>query len=225
MKNPKLISASVLPKRHAPRDAHHPRPREDERGYTLVALLALMTIMAIALTAVAPSIKQQVQREREKEAIARGEEVADAIRLYVRAKNGALPTSIDQLLEGIPFGTKKIQILRPSAARDPLSNSGEWKLIKPTDPAMSQFKQAIILYAGGRPIQTRDQALARYDVFQITGITSLGSGEKAPGGEDDSGSSSNVSFIGVASRSQRDSVLTYYDIERHDEWIFTPLFK
>lgn len=216
LKNPERVPITNALKRRAPRD--------DEGGYTLVALIALMSIMAIALAAVAPSIKQQVQREREMESIARGEEVAEAIRLYVRAKNGALPTSIDQLLEGIPFGTKKIQILRPSAARDPLSSSGEWKLIKPTDPALSKFKQSVIVYGGGRPIQTRDAVLAKFDVFQITGIANIGSGQKAPGGEDDSGSG-NVSFIGVASRSQRDAVITYYDIERHDGWIFTPLFK
>ena len=44
-------------------------------------------------------------------------------------------------------------------------------------------------------------------------------------------SSSSVSddatgpFVGVASRSRRDSVLTFYGIERHDGWIFTPLFR
>jgi hypothetical protein len=32
-------------------------------------------------------------------------------------------------------------------------------------------------------------------------------------------------FVGVASRSRKDSVLTYYGIERHDQWIFTPLFR
>src|SRR3989442_4699221 len=91
-----------------------------ETGYTLVALLALMTLMAMFAAAAAPSIVQQAQREREKEAIFRGEQVADAIRVYygyrVRIVGGgnaqaALPTSIDQLLEGVPVGTKKRQIL------------------------------------------------------------------------------------------------------------------
>src|SRR5437660_1967110 len=45
-----------------------------------------------------------------------------------------------------------------------------------------------------------------------------------PGGEDDSANSSGP-FLGVASRSQRNSVITYYGIDRHDQWIFTPLFK
>ena len=99
-------------------------------GYTLVALLALMTVLALFALAAAPSIRQQAQREREIEAIFRGEQVADAIRRLLllpsqtaEPGNGdaALPTSIDQLLEGVPSGTKKVQILRASAARDPLS--------------------------------------------------------------------------------------------------------
>ena len=55
---------------------------------------------------------------------------------------------IDQLLEGIPRGTKKIQILRPSAARDPLSESGEWRLIRPRSSELADFQRAVILYAG-----------------------------------------------------------------------------
>jgi len=58
---------------------------------------------------------QQSQREREKEAIFRGEEVADAIRIYYGAqlRNGrpagdtALPTDLDQLVEGVPSRANK----------------------------------------------------------------------------------------------------------------------
>ena len=83
--------------------------RPSEAGYTLVALLAVMTLLALFAIAVAPSIRQQAQREREKEAIFRGEEIADAIRSYylnrvtTRGTLGdqALPSSMDQLLEGI----------------------------------------------------------------------------------------------------------------------------
>ena len=103
--------------------------RCSEAGYTLVALLALMTLLALFALAAAPNLRQQALREREKEAIFRGEQVADAIRDYYLYKAGigggageqALPTSMDQLLEGIPIpgGSKKRQVLRASAARDP----------------------------------------------------------------------------------------------------------
>ncbi|MDQ3686781.1 MAG: hypothetical protein M3430_14465 [Acidobacteriota bacterium] len=202
-------------------------PRAGEHGYTLVALLALMTILALALTAAAPSIHQQKQRDLEREAVARGEEVAEAIVAYYRAKN-TLPTSIDQLLEGIPFGTKKIQILRPSAAIDPLSSTGEWRLVKARSSEMTSFQQAVMLHAGGAVPPPRDPVLRQLfqqTASQILGVVDTGKKEEeAPGGEDDSTNATGP-FIGVASRSRRDSVLTYYGIERHDKWVFTPLFR
>ncbi|HEX5706205.1 MAG TPA: hypothetical protein VFX96_02845 [Pyrinomonadaceae bacterium] len=209
---------------HSAADA---RARRGEGGYALVALLALMTVLAISMTAAAPSLRQQSLREREQEAIYRGEEVADAIEQFARAKNGQLPKSMDELLEGIPVGTKKVQILRASAARDPLSSTGEWRLLQPRGREMVAFQQALVLYMEGRPLpqpQGIDVWKTRYRV-QVTGITDLGKeGEEPPGGEDDS-TNANVPFVGVASRSQRASVLTYYDIERHDHWVFTPLFR
>lgn len=201
-----------------------PARRNDERGYTLMALLAVMTVLAISLTAAAPVLRQAAQREREREAIRRGEEVAEAIREYVRRRN-AFPTSMDQLLEGIPLGgTRRLQLLRASAARDPLTEDGEWELIPPTDPMMGRFARAVTTYAGNRAPQTRDQ----HPLLQTTATTILNSANLggAEAGTPVGGSSGATgSFIGVASRSERASVLTYYGIERHDEWVFTPLFK
>src|SRR5205809_2159458 len=74
----------------------------EERGYTLIALIALMSLLALFALAAAPRVQQQAQREREKEAIFRGEQVADAIRAYYRYRGdqgvNSLPTSMDQLL-------------------------------------------------------------------------------------------------------------------------------
>src|SRR5689334_23941491 len=61
--------------------------RRSEAGYTLVALLAMMTVLALFAMAVAPSAQQQATREREQEAIFRGEQVADAIRDYYRYRS------------------------------------------------------------------------------------------------------------------------------------------
>jgi hypothetical protein len=59
---------------------------------------------------------------------------------------------------------------------------------------------------------------------QMTNILNTDSKDTAPGGEDDSANSSGP-FLGVTSRSQRNSVMTYYGIDRHDGWLFTPLFR
>ena len=200
-----------------------------EGGYTLVALLALMTILALAMIAVAPSVRQQAQREREMEAINRGEEVAEAIRLYILEKR-TLPTSMEQLKEGLPRGTKKLQILRPNAAIDPLTESGEWKLMKPNTPDMIEFQRQVMLYNGGNMPGTRDAQRVDNVYGQILRVmnnlvnTNSEDSSDAPGGEDESENSSGP-FVGVASRSRRNSVINYYGIDRHDQWIFTPLYR
>lgn len=202
-----------------------PAPRE--RGYALIALLALMTLMMFAAMAVAPSVRHQSQRERELEAIARGEEVAEAIRAFTHITRGRLPTSMEELQEGAPFGTKKIQVLRASAARDPLSESGEWRLIKTQDREFPEFMRALTLYTNGRPLasMSTDRTMQAFAPnIQLTNILDLGEEEEAPGGEITTITSKGP-FVGVASRSQRQSVIAYYGIERHDKWVFTPLFK
>lgn len=213
-------------------DAREHASHAGESGYTLVALLALMTILMIAIMAAVPSVRQQKQRELEMEAIARGEEVAEAIRLYVRRPGGGntLPTTMEQLTEGIPFGTKKIQILRPSAAHDPLSTTGEWRLIRLADAEMIEFKDAVLEYATGRAITTltTDPILQTYVNRLMTSNSSRSGdsdGGRDGGGGEIEGTNTGGPFIGVASRSRRASVITYYGIERHDRWVFTPLFR
>ena len=198
-------------------------------GYALVALLALMTLIVIATMTAAPSIRQQTRRDLEREAIARGEEVAEAIRAYIHMK-GTPPTSMDELLEGVapPGVIRKRQILRASAARDPLSRDGEWRLIKANDKEFAEFIRAVTLYSEGRLPATNDpnQFMKQLEssFARVTSILNTGTSEEGPGGEDASMSSKGP-FIGVASRSRRPSILTYYDIERHDKWVFTPFFK
>lgn len=203
----------------------------DQRGYTLVALMALMSLLVLFALAAAPSIQQQTQREREKEAIFRGEQVADAIRLYYISRGGqgpnSLPTDIDQLLEGvqIPGRTKRLQILRPEAAIDPLSQDGEWRRIGPTSDDFRGFVQSLMEYSKGVAPQPRREFQSMAGLIpQLTNVLNTGSNQETSPGqgtlEDTAGP-----FIGVASRSQRNSVITYYGIERHDEWIFTPMFR
>lgn len=211
--------------------------RGSEAGYTLVALLAMMTVLALFAMAVAPSVQQQATREREKEAIFRGEQVADAIREYYRYRSAtmrtagdqALPRSMDELLQGVPIpgGSKNRQILRPSAARDPLTIEGEWRFILPRTDALIDFQQSIMFYTGNILPPVRDPQIAQLQQFavpQITRVTNVGplTSRSSSSSATDDGTGP---FVGVASRSRRKSVLTYYGIEQHDQWIFTPLFR
>ncbi|HUF03309.1 MAG TPA: hypothetical protein VMM38_03960 [Aridibacter sp.] len=200
---------------------------DEESGMSLMTILAVMTLFAIALLAAAPSVMTAVQREKELEAIRRGEEVADAIREYVNFHQGQkLPDSIDELLEGLPSGTKKRQILRPSAAIDPLSEDGKWRLISPTSKAFLNFGHRVQDFNNGLLPATPNQFLNRYAVA-IASAQGLSDDDDLTSADESEYevSTSNTPFIGVSSQSKESSVVAYYGIENHSKWIFTPMFR
>lgn len=200
---------------------------KSEQGLSLIAILAVMTIFAIALLAVAPSIQQGVQREKELEQIRRGEEIAEAIKQYVDFYQGRkLPDSIDELIEGLPQGTKKRQILRPSAAVDPLSEDGKWRLISPSSKASINFIKRVQIYNGGILPPNSSRFLDQFAI-QVLNALNTKSEEDTEEADDDEFeiSTEKTPFIGVASQSRSKSVIAYYGIENHSKWIFTPLFR
>ena len=189
----------------------------------MMAVMGMMTIFAIGLLAVAPTIQYEVQREKEIEAIRRGEEVADAIRQYVSFYNGQrLPESMDDLLEGLPQGTKTRQILRASSAIDPLSEDGKWRLIKPDPETIARFAQRVQQHNNGVLPSNPSRVFDRYTVVIVNSIDTGTLDEEE---EDFEVVTDNQPFIGVASQSRATSIINYYSIERHSSWIFTPLFR
>jgi type II secretory pathway pseudopilin PulG len=202
--------------------------KSNENGATLVALLAIMTVMAITMLAVAPSIVQEIQRQKELESISRGEEVADAIKQYVITQ-GKLPNSLDDLLEGLPQGTKKRQILRKSASIDPLSDDGKWRLVKPNSETLIQFTRRVQNYNGGA-LPANPMPTQRFDQFMIQIVNSINTKtdeeiKDADSAEEVDDETENVQFIGVVSKSKSRAVIAYYGLENHSKWIFTPLFR
>ena len=201
--------------------------RKSEQGMTLMAVMAVMVIFVISLLAVAPTVYIEVQREKELEQIRRGEEVAKAVEQYVLFyRCSKLPNSMDDLLEGLPHGTQKRMILRASAAIDPLSEDGKWRLIKPDSQAFINFGKRVQTYNNGllpsSPSQCFDRfALPLVNIINTKSETDI---EEADESEIDD-STSNTPFIGVASQSRSKSIMAYYGIENHSKWIYTPLFR
>lgn len=227
---------TVSPNSCGPARSEPPTPsaggaaRAGQRGASLVALMAFMTVLALLALAVAPSLQQQVRRQREEEAIFRGEEVAEAIRRYVQINN-RWPTSMDQLIDGVPLPgrTTKLQILRPTAAKDPLSDNGTWKLIKSQSQEIRDFHRRVMTYNNGQlpDTQIKNISIVQTELASLTLVainTETDAEESAPGGEDDSENSSGP-FVGVVSRARQNSVIRYYGIGRYDRWVFTPLFR
>jgi len=195
---------------------------------SLLSVMAIMTLLAIALLAAAPSVQIEVQREKELEAIRRGEEVAYAIQQYVQFYRGAkLPNSMDDLLNGLPQGTRQRQILRASAAIDPLSADGKWRLIQPEPQALARIAKRVQDYNNGLLPGNPSPVFDRYVVVIVNSLNNISPSEPQEPEEDSfsSDATDNTPFIGVISSSKSRSVLSYYGEENHSKWVFTPLFR
>lgn len=88
--------------------------RGNEQGYILLMMMLFVTVLAIAATAIAPSVAFQVRRDREEELIHRGVQYSRAIRRYVK-KFGRYPMRIEEL-----ENTNNMRFLR-KRYKDPLT--------------------------------------------------------------------------------------------------------
>jgi len=96
--------------------------RQRDGGYLLLSIMLMMVMLVIALTVVAPSIVQQLKRDREEEMIHRGTEYARAIKKYYK-KFGRYPANLEQL-----DNTNQVRFLRKHY-KDPLTKDGKWKVL------------------------------------------------------------------------------------------------
>lgn len=100
----------------------------NERGFALLLVIFMTTLMLIAIMAAAPSIRTERQREKEEEMIWRGKQYIRGIKLYYR-KMGRFPTSLDQLTKPTNGTTGQIRFMR-QAYKDPMNKEdGTWRLI------------------------------------------------------------------------------------------------
>jgi len=96
--------------------------RQCEQGFMLVGLIVAIFLILLALSVAAPKVAQDLRREREVEAIHRGNQYVRAIRLYYR-KTNTYPATIEQLEK-----TTNIRYLRQRYV-DPITGKVDWRLI------------------------------------------------------------------------------------------------
>jgi type II secretory pathway pseudopilin PulG len=111
--------------------------RGAQRGFTTVALLAMVALMGVSLAAIGPLWAEEVRREREDELLRIGALYAEAIMRYQRTAPGSakrFPTTLDALLADTRFvGTvRHLRTLYP----DPLEPSRPWGLVRDADGAI-----------------------------------------------------------------------------------------
>jgi type II secretory pathway pseudopilin PulG len=93
-----------------------------EAGYSLVALMAGLTIMLILMGVATPAWRYVMQDMREEELIFRGSQIAEAIERYQKKNGNTYPPSMEILVKG--------KYLRKDF-KDPMVPSGKWRFLRP----------------------------------------------------------------------------------------------
>jgi len=169
-------------------------PRRDpEAGFSLVALIATMTIMLIVIQAATPYWKYVMQDMREEELFFRGDSIASAIERYQKKNGGALPTSLDVLVKG--------KYLR-KAYTEPMVKHGKWRFIRQGEVVPPGATGARGAPSGPSPFRP------------------LGEPETQPGAAPSPPPQTLGPFIGVVSTSKEKSLRLMNGREHYNEWLF-----
>jgi type II secretory pathway pseudopilin PulG len=96
--------------------------RRGEQGFLLVGVIVLVALVLLVLSIAAPIVAKDLRRERELEAIHRGQQYTRAIRLYYKKFN-SYPATVKQLEK-----TNNERFLRQHYL-DPMTGKDDWRLI------------------------------------------------------------------------------------------------
>jgi general secretion pathway protein G len=120
------------------------------RGFTLVELMATVTIMAILVGMALPLARNSIKREREialrenlhemRKAIDKFKEASDAGQIEKPNDTEGYPQTLDQLVDGVQLigqAGKNVKFLR-KIPTDPFTNSTDWGMRSYQDEANSQ---------------------------------------------------------------------------------------
>jgi type II secretory pathway pseudopilin PulG len=177
--------------------------QRNERGYALVILMMIATLMLVALTAALPSIYQEGQREREDELLFRGNEYARAIALFYRQFR-RYPVSVNELLS-----TNGFRFLRRPYT-DPMTRGGKWRFIHagPNGAILDSRTMGSNSPEAGAGKQT--DSSSTFSTTKPSQSAFFGDGNETRG----------VSIVGVASPSKKESIRVWNGHTRYDDWEF-----
>src|SRR5947209_7808999 len=107
--------------RPKPQLTNSPSPHGDE-GFLLLGAIVMIALVLIALAIAAPIVARDLRRDKDVEAVHRGNQYVRAIQLFYR-KFGRYPASLDQLEH-----TNNIRFLRQHYA-DPVTGQDDFAII------------------------------------------------------------------------------------------------
>ena len=202
-------------------------PRHAEAGYTLVMLMASVTIMLIMMAAAVPSWRYVMKNDAEEELIFRGGQIADAIARYQQRNGNALPPSLEVLVKG--------RYLRREY-KDPMTKDGKWRLIRQGEsigPVRPPSGSGAAGTSGGAGLRSSSSAARGSRSSPGARSTSPAGGPTGSSGTRAGSATSRSSRFGqsggtlggiqgVASTSEETSLRVFNGRTQYNEWVFLP---
>jgi type II secretory pathway pseudopilin PulG len=193
--------------------------------------MVLTSVLLVTLSGAIINWQKAMQREREEELIYRGKQFMRAVELWQRKFPGTYPTTLDALLS-----TNNTRFLRKKW-KDPITNSNEWRLLKvnpdgsisgltvipgsnPLGP--SSFGGSSSGSSSGSSGRTTGGTLGGTSSSSSTG-TGTASAQRGSTQTRAGQSAFNPvlgGIVGVASKSEKESLKTYNGRSKYNEWEF-----
>jgi len=156
------------------RNRHAGTSTASERGFALMMVMFMTTVVLLGAMVAAPYFRTERQREKEQQMIWRGKQYVRGIKLYYR-KTGRFPTSVDDLTK------PKLGSLRfmRQVYDDPMNKTdGSWRLIYvgPSGQLIGSLKPPQSFQMPGQP-----GAPAAPNAQQTSGFGASGFGQPAQG--------------------------------------------
>lgn len=140
-------------------------PRTRQHGFTLLAVLAALFLLALASQKVMSVVSQQAQREREAELLRIGAAYRAAIGAYHDQSPGSVkrwPPSLEALLDDRRFVTLQRHLRR--LYLDPVTRANIWGLVPAPDGGIA----GVYSLSGDRPIRSGGPDLARLGLAEAS---------------------------------------------------------
>jgi general secretion pathway protein G len=109
--------------------------RKQTRGFTLIEMIAAITILMILTGMAIPLVRVTIKRERERElrhdlwemrdAIDRYKDAADRGAFQIKVDSYGYPPDLDTLVTGVDVNGKKLKFLR-RIPEDPMTGKADW---------------------------------------------------------------------------------------------------
>lgn len=199
------------------------RSADSERGFSLVVLIVAITLLSIGMMAALPLWSSMARREKEAEAVFRGLQYAEAIRVF-KLRFGRYPNQLEELLELEPRSIRQLWT-------DPITD-GEFGLLVEIAAPRGQGRQGRGSEAENPGDDGDDEERPRRGSSELRGgsdtqVEESGRGSGAvllvrlPPAEGERRVRASGSIRGVYIEDEETPRRNYFEASSYRDWLFT----